>query len=277
MELARTYKSVRFSAEVVREAAEVFRSQVDPQRQTEPNFSLRVDLDDGRWRHDSLEEFYADYRKSAHGAYYNEEIAVWNTLSVSVFRQPFLEMHEVSTLVEVRAQDRAKIAAVMDVFERNVTASRIPEPPPPPSPPPNPPIVFIGHGHAEVWRDLKDHLQDQHHYGVLAYEVGARAGHAVRDVLEQMLWESSFAILVMTGEDKTEAGELYPRLNVVHELGLFQGRFGFSRAIVLLEEGTAEFSNINGVHQIRFSKGNIRETFGDVLATLKREFPGSES
>jgi len=75
----------------------------------------------------------------------------------------------------------------------------------------------------------------------------------------------------MTGEDKTESGELHPRLNVVHEAGLFQGRLGFHRAIVLLEEGTTEFSNIYGVEQIRFK--NIREVFGDVVASIYREFP----
>jgi len=61
------------------------------------------------------------------------------------------------------------------------------------------------------------------------------------------------------------------RQNVIHELGLFQGKLGFSRAIILLEEGTEQFSNIQGIEQIRFSKGNIRETFGEVLATIRRE------
>lgn len=56
------------------------------------------------------------------------------------------------------------------------------------------------------------------------------------------------------------------------ELGLFQGKLGFARAVVLLEEGTEEFSNIHGIHQIRFAKGRIKETFGDILATLRREF-----
>jgi hypothetical protein len=42
--------------------------------------------------------------------------------------------------------------------------------------------------------------------------------------------------------------------------------------IVLLEEGVKEFSNILGINQIRFSKNRIRESFGDVLATIKREF-----
>lgn len=122
------------------------------------------------------------------------------------------------------------------------------------------------------WKELKDHLHEQHGYEVEAYETGARAGHEIRDVLEEMLGKVSFAVLVMTGEDGVECGMMRARQNVVHELGLFQGRLGFTKAIVLLEENTEEFSNLHGVHQIRYRKGNIRETFGDVIATLRREF-----
>ena len=100
-------------------------------------------------------------------------------------------------------------------------------------------------------------------------KVGARAGHAIRDILDEMLSKSSFAVVIMTGEDKDEDGNLHARENVIHELGLFQGKLSFSRAIVLLEEGTSEFSNIHGIHQIRYAKNNIKETFGEVLATLK--------
>jgi predicted nucleotide-binding protein len=76
----------------------------------------------------------------------------------------------------------------------------------------------------------------------------------------------------MTAEDETVEGEFRARQNVVHEIGLFQGKLGFSRAIVLVEDGVELFSNLQGVQQIRYSKGNIRETYGDVLATLRREF-----
>jgi predicted nucleotide-binding protein len=76
----------------------------------------------------------------------------------------------------------------------------------------------------------------------------------------------------MTGDDETAEGQHRARQNVVHEIGLFQGRLGFSRGIVLLEQGVGEFSNLQGIQQIRYSKGNIRETFGDVLVTLRREF-----
>jgi predicted nucleotide-binding protein len=49
----------------------------------------------------------------------------------------------------------------------------------------------------------------------------------------------------MTAEDERADGKLNARLNVVHEIGLFQGRRGFNRAIILLEEGCEEFSNVH--------------------------------
>jgi hypothetical protein len=134
------------------------------------------------------------------------------------------------------------------------------------------PVVFVGHGRSTQWRDLKDHLHDKHGYKVEAYETGARAGHSIRDILEEMADKSSFTLLVMTAEDEQSDGGTRARQNVVHEAGIFQGRLGFPRAVLLLEEGAEEFSNVQGVQFIRFSKNNIKETFGEVLATLRREF-----
>ncbi len=107
---------------------------------------------------------------------------------------------------------------------------------------------------------------------MVAYETGARAGHTIRDILEDMLEKSSFTLLVMTAEDETSEGKMRSRQNVVHEAGLFQGRLGFSRALMLLEKDLDLFSNVDGIQYLEYSKGNIKETFGDVLATLKREF-----
>ncbi len=45
----------------------------------------------------------------------------------------------------------------------------------------------------------------------------------------------------------------------------------FNRAIILLEEGCEEFSNIHGLGQIRFPKGNIKAVFEDVRQLLERE------
>jgi len=77
-----------------------------------------------------------------------------------------------------------------------------------------------------------------------------------------MLDNAQMAFLLMTGEDETAEGKIRARENVVHEVGLFQGRIGFSKAIVLLEQGCEEFSNILGIGEIRFPKGNIKSAFG---------------
>jgi hypothetical protein len=63
---------------------------------------------------------------------------------------------------------------------------------------------------------------------------------------------------------------MHPRANVIHEAGLFQGRLGFEKAIILLEYGCAEFSNIHGLTQIRFPKDNISACF-EVRRVLERE------
>ena len=273
MKKVKDYRQVRFSADVIKEASREFKHQVDPDEQHESRYSLKVEVDDSEWHHDSLDEFFADYRRARGGSYFTEQIGYNSDLQVQLTVLPLRDgthiSTHISTIVRVELSQRFKVEAVFDVFERHQEASRIPEDPAPPPPQHSLPKVFIGHGNNPIWRDLKDHLNEQHNYEVIAYEVGARAGHEIRDILADMLQASSFAILVMTGEDRTEDGQMQPRMNVVHELGLFQGHLGFDRAITLLERGTQEFSNINGVHQIRFSKGNIRETFGDVVATLK--------
>lgn len=215
--------------------------------------------------YDNEEEFFADYRKAPEIATFGKYIG---SASISV--------HHFSKLtdVEVECSARQAIEAAFERFEEHAPSSRLPEPlntdlsdfiPPSPK-------IFIGHGRSPAWRELKEHLTDKHRYEVIAYEVGARAGHTVRDILEDMLIKSSIAFLVLTGEDRDDDGSLHARENVIHETGLFQGRLGFSRGIVLLEEGTVEFSNIHGIEQLRFSRGNIKEVFGDVVAVIKREF-----
>ena len=86
-----------------------------------------------------------------------------------------------------------------------------------------------------------------------------------------MLEESCIAFLIMTGEDEQADGSLHARENVIHEVGLFQGRLGFERAIILLEEGCEDFSNIHGIIHIGFPKGNIKAVFEDIREVLKRE------
>jgi hypothetical protein len=76
---------------------------------------------------------------------------------------------------------------------------------------------------------------------------------------------------VMTAEDAHADGTGHARENVVHEAGLFQGKLGFNRAIILLEEGCEEFSNIEGLTHIRFPKGDVTARFEEIRRVLERE------
>jgi predicted nucleotide-binding protein len=264
MELKRTFQNIHFAPDVIQAAID--RLFVRNARSRDDNafrhrFPPSVHVDREDWRHDSLAEFFADYRRSAGWAQLSLE-------SNDHKRALYVARHTSGTEVWIEAETRAVIHDIFGVFESNAAQSRLPEP----SEPRQEPIVFIGHGRSEAWKELKDHLRDKHAIDVTAYEIGARAGHHVRDIIEDLLGKSSFAVLVMTGEDETGEGVLRARQNVVHEAGLFQGRLGFSRAVVLIEEGTESFSNIEGIERIPFARGNIRATFGDVLATIQREF-----
>lgn len=131
--------------------------------------------------------------------------------------------------------------------------------------------VFIGHGRSDVWRDLKDFLQDRLKLEWDEFNREPAAGLATTERLQEMLDAASVAFLVMTGEDETAQGTMTARLNVVHEAGLFQGRLGFKKAIILLEEGCEEFSNIVGLGQIRFPAGKISAKFEEIRMVLERE------
>lgn len=89
--------------------------------------------------------------------------------------------------------------------------------------------------------------------------------------LAQMLDNAAFACLIMTAEDELATGATAARANVIHEVGLFQGRLGFERAIILLEEGCQEFSNITGLSQLRYPAGRISAIYEDLRQVLERE------
>ncbi len=263
------YWNTFFTADILDEAERTLLNQIDFEGERDITYSFSITNNTSKQDYDHREEFISDYRVSQEEATFTihispeNELKTWGKMYVFVYGS----RNDRRTRVQVDAPDRSKVEAVFNVFEKEHNNSRLP------TEPQTRPAIFIGHGRSALWKELKDHLVDKHSYDVIAYEVGARAGHEIRDILADALNRSSFAILVMTGEDETTDNEFQPRLNVVHELGLFQGKLGFHRAIILLEEGTQAFSNINGVQHIPFSKGNIKETFGDIIATLHREFP----
>ncbi|MEU4982549.1 nucleotide-binding protein [Streptomyces sp. NPDC021969] len=257
------YDRCKFSAETLREAIDAYTALVGEKDKIHHSWGTEKGANE--WHFDTLEEFYAEYRSEAAAANVFMQVSQYQ-LSIHFASRPYY----VQTSVSVSAPTRYEIERVFYAFDRDADTARLPVESPQVHVPE--PVIFIGHGRSGAWRDLKDHLVDQHEYRVEAYETGTRSGHTIRDILDDMLQASSFALLVLTGEDAQEGGGVRARQNVVHELGLFQGKLGFARAIAIVEEGVEFISNMDGVQQIRFPPGGIRQVHGDVLAVLRREF-----
>lgn len=266
MKKEKKYHRVFFDPNSFEKIFSEFQNIVSDPSKTE-HTTLRIKRKGEGWEYDTFEEYISEIRNN-----YDYSMWVVNNPELRIFlvNNQITDFSDYSEL-SISSQSREKIIRLSNTVDKCAEICFLPLPEKPKQVPIKPKI-FIGHGNSTQWRDLKDHLQDQHGYQILAYETGSRAGHTIRDVISELLANSSFAILVMTGEDKMDDGTTRARQNVIHELGLFQGRLGFTKAIVLKEDGTEEFSNIHGVQQIRYSTGNIKETFGEILATLNREF-----
>lgn len=131
--------------------------------------------------------------------------------------------------------------------------------------------VFIGHGGSGEWWKLSDFIQNRLGLRWDEFNRVPVAGLSTVQRLEEMLDNAAMAFVVMTAEDEMADGGLRARENVVHEAGLFQGRLGFTRAVLVAEEGCGKFSNIHGLGLITFPAGRLELAFESVRSVLERE------
>ena len=130
--------------------------------------------------------------------------------------------------------------------------------------------IFIGHGRSKLWARLQIFIKDDLNLQTLTFEDESRTSETIINILAEFLDNSSLAILVMTAEDETSEGKTRARQNVIHEAGLFQGRLGFDKVIILKQEGVEEFTNIAGLQYIPFSGENIEQCFYELQRKLKK-------
>lgn len=131
--------------------------------------------------------------------------------------------------------------------------------------------VFIGHGGSKVWLELQFYLEKRLTLPCSEFNTESVAGVATSHRLDQMLDAARFAFLIMTAEDKHADGTMHARPNVIHEIGLFQGRLGARRAIILREDGCSGFSNASGLTDISFPPNHLEMAFDKIRHVLERE------
>jgi predicted nucleotide-binding protein len=261
----KAYEWTRFTADTIK-AADAKVGELATELQVRSEIRTMTTADREKWIFDNDDQFFANYRKGNFiECNYHRAASAWNS-----GREMDIHVYGATTSVSISLKSVDLVERAFEVFEAARASAQIPKPPPAENPP-SKVKVFLGHGRDPQWRVLRDDLQDKHGFIIEAYEVGSRAGHTIRDILDSMLKTTAFAVLLMTGEDATDDGNFRARQNVVHEAGLFQGRLGFDHAVVVVEEGIELFSNLDGIQYIPFKKNNIREAVGDIVAVLRRE------
>jgi len=129
--------------------------------------------------------------------------------------------------------------------------------------------IFIGHGQSDLFHKVQTHIQDEFTAQIETFERNKVAGRQVVQTLDAMLDKSNFAVIVATADDEAADGPR-ARQNVVHEIGLFQGRLGIERVAVLMEQGITHFLNLSGVLYLEFEPGKIEQTWTDLDKTLRK-------
>lgn len=135
-----------------------------------------------------------------------------------------------------------------------------------------PPRVFIIHGHDEAKRrELMSLLTDRFRLNAVVMQEKPGKSRTLIEKFEEEANQCNAAIAILTADDfvsnaDTRYGQ--PRPNVIYELGWFAGKYGRSRTLMIVKNGTDIPSDLSGIEQIRFSE-DISEKLLDLEQEIK--------
>ncbi|MFC7549996.1 PfkB family carbohydrate kinase [Plantactinospora sp. GCM10030261] len=133
-----------------------------------------------------------------------------------------------------------------------------------------PPGVFIAHDNHPQWLRVRDFLEQRCRLPTV--ELASASGRDPdQERLTAALARCGFAVCLLSAKHPAPSGRGWTDQNTVHQAGMFQGRYGFGRVAILVEEGCDTFSNISGLIRLDFASGRITRTFVELERMLKRE------
>ncbi|MBD1422584.1 TIR domain-containing protein [Sphingobacterium chuzhouense] len=225
--------------------------QVFIKRLSEVDYSDPTSLSDIKLYSDKIEEFFKQYRStSSSGFYFPPAQASTNDTTV---KSIYNIVQQLDTLSEEELV--TEFESIKPKTQTKSVGLR---------------KIFLGHGRSKLWARLQIFIKDDLNLETLTFEDESRTSESIVNILGEFLDNSSLAILVMTAEDETSEGKTRARQNVIHEAGLFQGRLGFDKVIILKQEGVEEFTNIAGLQYIPFSGENIEQCFYELQRKFKK-------
>jgi hypothetical protein len=129
--------------------------------------------------------------------------------------------------------------------------------------------VFLSHGRSSEWVKIQTYLEKDIEIPTLELAQVPNLGRTVLQKLQEEAQKCSIAVIVMTGDDMTNEGEIRARENVLHEIGFFQGLYGLQNVVLLHEQGVNIPSNIHGLVYIGFPKDTAEAALGALTREMK--------
>lgn len=129
-----------------------------------------------------------------------------------------------------------------------------------------PPDVFIAHDASSYGRRVRAFLEKR--CGLRTHSIStAEDAPDFAVQMARLLNQCGFAVCVLSAGREDRRTDQH----IVHQAGIFQGRYGFGRVALLTEEGYDTFSNIAGLIRLDFPPGHVDATFIELGRMLRRE------
>ncbi|MEV7525889.1 carbohydrate kinase family protein [Streptomyces sp. NPDC091371] len=131
--------------------------------------------------------------------------------------------------------------------------------------------VLVAHDEDAEWDALRTFLEDDCRLRVHTLSHPRADGAPNPQLMREQLGRCAFAICVLSATRVMAAGQRRASESTVHQVGVFQGYYGFGRVAILAEEGCEAFSNNAGLIRLDFPPGRINITFVELERMLVRE------
>ena len=133
------------------------------------------------------------------------------------------------------------------------------------------PVTFIDHGTNPIWTRVEKHLREDLMIECKTFLDSSYSSEQMVYSLSDFLDTCNFCVVILTKEDEQKGASEIIYQNIIHKIGLFQGRLGFNKTVLLKQDGIKFDTNFAGLQHITFSGSKIEQAFYELDKMLKRE------
>jgi predicted nucleotide-binding protein len=132
--------------------------------------------------------------------------------------------------------------------------------------------VFLAHGPSPEWEKMHTFLAHDGEIFVETFDADdvEQGLESSSSRIAQRIEQCGFAVCLLV-DDKGDSEATAANQQVLQYAGVFQGRYGFERVALVVEEGCEVLSNVAGLIRLEYPRGDIDRVFWRLEQMLRRE------